>query len=241
MRTSVVAALCLLVAGCSAAPGSLDAPPPAGNVAPPAATSPEATAPAAAPAAPDPLEAKIRSMAEIKRARSPSFSPDGKRIAFVSDMGGLPEVYVVPTEGGKPERVTSLQDPVGGVAWSPDGAWLAFSVSPGGGMNQQIYLMRPDGKELRRITDGGQENNWLGDWTHEGAALTLSSSRRDRAAMDAYLFDLSGQKLDLVSKNTGTGSFSDVARDRKTADAASIIDAAGTAGGERPAVPGCTS
>jgi len=153
-------------------------------------------------------------MAQIKRAWSPSFSPDGARLAYVSDAGGLPEVYVIAIAGGTPERVTKLSDPVGGVAWSPDGAWLAISVAPGGGMNQQVYLVRPDGKDLQRITDGGRDNNWLGDWTPDGKALALASSRRDPAAMDAYLFDVDGKKLGLVAKNPSTGSLADVSADR---------------------------
>jgi dipeptidyl aminopeptidase/acylaminoacyl peptidase len=163
----------------------------------------------------DPVEAKIRAMGQIKRAWSPSFSPDGARLAFVSDAGELPEVYVVAAAGGTPERVTRLADPVGGVAWSPDGAWLALSVAPGGGMNQQIYLVRPDGKDLQRITDGGRDANWLGEWTRDGKALALASNRRDPAAMDAYLYEPGGKQLGLVAKNPGIGSLADVTRDRK--------------------------
>lgn len=156
-------------------------------------------------------------MTEIKRAWSPSFSPDGKRIAYVSDLNGVPAVFTVSSEGGALTPVTSLADPVSAVFWSPDGAWLAFSLAPGGGMNSQAYLVRPDGKDLRRITDGGKENNWLGNWTYDSKALTISSNRRDRAAMDAYLASVPSLRLDLVSQNPGTGSFSDVSRDRKSA------------------------
>ena len=209
------------IAACLVALGSCGGPArPSVTVPAPVVTAPDPTpapdpAPPAPPPAPDPVEAKVRAMAQIKRAWSPSFSPDGARLAYVSDAGGLPEVYVVPVAGGTPERVTKLSDPVGGVRWSPDGAWLAISVAPGGGMNQQIYLVRPDGKDLQRITDGGRDANWLGDWTPDGKALALASSRRDPAAMDAYLFDVDGKKLGLVAKNPGTGSLADVTADRK--------------------------
>jgi dipeptidyl aminopeptidase/acylaminoacyl peptidase len=75
--------------------------------------------------------------------------------------------------------------------------------------------VRPDGKDLQRITDGGRDVNWLGDWTPDAKALALASSRRDPATMDAYLFDVDGKKLGLVAKNPGTGSLSDVTADRK--------------------------
>src|SRR5688572_9690347 len=175
-------------------------PPPSPTLKPDAATTP----------APDPLEASVRRMAQIKRAWAPSFSPDGKRIVFISDLTGLPSIYTVPTEGGAPEQVPTPKDQVRFVTWSPDGAWLAFVIAPGGGMNQQVYLMRPDGKDLRRITDGGKDNNWLSKWSYDAKALTLSSNRRDPASMDAYVVDVASQKLTLVSKNPGIGSFSDI-------------------------------
>ena len=108
----------------------------------------------------------VTRMAKIGRASSPSFSPDGARLAYVSDQTGVPQVWVVQTGGGAPVQVTKGNDPVGRVVWSPDGEWLALSIAPGGGMNTQIYVVHPDGSGLRRLTDGGKETNNLGDWTH---------------------------------------------------------------------------
>jgi len=161
------------------------------------------------------LEAQVACMAKIGMCYSPSFSSDGKRVAFVSNLNGIPQVWIVPTQGGWPELITSLDDQVQGVSWSPDGAWLAFSLAPGGGMNSQIYLIRPDGTGLRRLTDGGKDNNWLGFWTHDGRSLALASNRRDPAAMDAYLVDIESGKLRLVAENQGTGMLTDVSRDRR--------------------------
>jgi len=156
-------------------------------------------------------------MAQIGSCSSPSWSADGSRIAFVSNLSGTPQIWTVAASGGFPERVTALDDPVGFAEWSPDGGWLAFSLAPGGGMNEQIYLVRPDGTGLRRLTDGGKENNRLGGWTHDGRALMVGSNRRDGAAIDAYLYDLAAGDLRLVSQNRGTGVFVDVSRDGRWA------------------------
>ena len=132
----------------------------------------------------DPLEAAVGRLARIGSCRGPSLAPDGGRVAFVADLTGIPQVWTVAVAGGEPTPVTALDDQVGMVAWSPAGDWLAFTLAPGGGMNEQIYLVRPDGSDLRRLTDGGSETNGLAGWTHDGRALLVNSNRRDGAAPD---------------------------------------------------------
>ena len=133
-------------------------------------------------------------MARIGRCGSPSFSPDSKTLAFVCDLSGVPQVWTAATEGGWPTLVTTLEDPVTVVEWSPTSDWLAILVAPGGGMNTQIYLVRPDGTGLKRYTPGGKDNNWLASWTHDGSAVMMSSNIRDGAAMDSYLLAVPGRK-----------------------------------------------
>jgi dipeptidyl aminopeptidase/acylaminoacyl peptidase len=165
----------------------------------------------------DDLETLVSSMTEIGVCRSPSFSPDTRRVAFISDANGMPQVWIAPTEGGEAAQVTNLADPVERVIWSPCDEWLAFSVSPGGGMNKQLYVVLADGTGLRRLTDGGKENNFMGVWTPDGRALTMSSNRRMFSAGDAYLVDVATGKQRRVIKNRGLGGFIDVTRDGKYA------------------------
>jgi Tol biopolymer transport system component len=109
----------------------------------------------------DELSTSVALMAKVGSCSSPAFSPDGKQLAFVSNMSGSPQIWSVATEGGWPVQVTALDDPVGFVTWSPDGKWLAFSLAPGGGMNTQVFLVRPDGTEMRRIgRRQGDEQSW---------------------------------------------------------------------------------
>lgn len=172
---------------------------------------------AAAPPPAEDLEAAVARMAKIGSCTSPSFSPDGKRLAFISNLSGGPQVWTVATEGGWPEQVTAFEDQVNNVDWSPDGRWLAFSMAPGGGLNTQIYLARPDGQSVTRITEGGKINNNLGGWSHDGRFVRLVSTRRDPGALDAYLYDVASRELRLVAENPGTGGLVDLSRDGRRA------------------------
>lgn len=80
----------------------------------------------------DELTKAVTLMARVGGCGSPTFSPDGKTLAFVCDLSGTPQVWTATTEGGWPTLVTALDDPVSSVEWSPSGNWLAISVAPGG-------------------------------------------------------------------------------------------------------------
>ncbi|MEM6936281.1 MAG: S9 family peptidase [Pseudomonadota bacterium] len=163
------------------------------------------------------LSAAVMRMAKVGSSSSPSFSPDGKTLAFVSTLSGLPQIWTIPTSGGFPRQVTALEDQIQSVTWSPDGEWLAFLLAPGGGMNSQIYLVRPDGTGMRQLTAGGQVNNFLAGWNRSGSRLWLASNERSPAAMDAYTYEMSSGELTHRANNPGIGGASDESPDGRRA------------------------
>lgn len=165
-------------------------------------------------AADEDLQVLVARMAKIGSCVNPSFSPDGKRLAVLCNLSGSPQIWTVPVEGGWPAQVTALDDQVSGLEWSPtDPDVLAFSLAPGGGLNEQIYVVRSDGQSLQRLTEGGKVNNRLAGWTRDGRSLRLGSNRGNPGSVDSYLYDLEKARLRLVAVNQGIGTLADVSPD----------------------------
>src|SRR5215203_1442737 len=162
------------------------------------------------------LTAAVERMARVTSSSSPALSPDGLKVAFLSNRSGVPQAWIASTDGtGGEKPVGSFEDPVTRLDWSPDGQWLALSVAPGGGLNEQIYLMHPDGSGLKRITEGGKENNILAGWS--GKLVRFSSARKDPGSLDAYVYDSETGKTRFVAANPGFGTLTDVSSDGKRA------------------------
>jgi Tol biopolymer transport system component len=81
----------------------------------------------------------------------PTWSPDGKQIAFVSDRDGNDEIYVMNVDGSNVKRLTNNPEQDLFPSWSPDGEWIVFSTTRD--VDAEIYKMNKNGGSLIRLTD----------------------------------------------------------------------------------------
>lgn len=98
---------------------------------------------------------------------SPSWSPDGRRIAFASarhrdwDIGSASDIYVVGVRGGRPQKLTSTDGGCGQPSWSPDGRRIAYTYNPGlfdSPRHSQIAVIDVNTRRRRVLTSALDRN-----------------------------------------------------------------------------------
>jgi TolB protein len=106
---------------------------------------------------------------------SPSWSPDGQSLAYVSFEGRLPTVYVQELKTGERRRVSARAGVNQAPAWSPDGTKLALTLSTRDG-NLDIYTLDLASQALTRITDDPGIDTEP-QWSNDGRTLYFTSDR----------------------------------------------------------------
>ncbi len=105
---------------------------------------------------------------------SPSFAPDGRRIAYVSFEQKRPRIFVQHIDTGRREQITNFEGLNGAPSWSPDGSRLAFVLSRDG--NPEIYVMDMGSRQMRRVTNQGAIDTEP-FWGKDGQTIYFTSDR----------------------------------------------------------------
>ncbi|NLY13663.1 MAG: Tol-Pal system protein TolB [Gammaproteobacteria bacterium] len=125
---------------------------------------------------------------------SPSFAPDGKRIAYVSFEQKRPRIFVQNIETGHREQISNYEGLNGAPAWSPDGNRLAFVLSRDG--NPEIYVMDMGSRQVRRVTNHAAIDTEP-FWGKDGQTLYFTSDRSGKPQI--YRMNINGGAAERVT------------------------------------------
>ena len=120
---------------------------------------------------------------------APTLSGDATAVAFVSNRSGEPRVWISRFNGDDPELLTTGVDPVLQVSWSPDGRWLACLIAPSGGARTEVWIIRPDGRDLHQLAGFGDSSATFGRWSHDRSWLTVAEADRHTGRSAAWLVE----------------------------------------------------
>lgn len=178
--------------------------------------------------------------------RGPTWSPDGRRLAFTSNREGSFAVYTMAAEGGQVRRLTHSDETEADPAWSPDGSLIAFwrGVYPA----SDLYVVAADGSRERRLTNTPQVREVTPCWSPDGSAiayatddgelLTIGSDGSNPTVVAAFpvgvagspawipvaVLDLAADRLHALEPGGGTGpvALNDASLERALRQAAGL-------------------
>ena len=107
--------------------------------------------------------------------RGPKWSPDGSKIAFISDRSGTRQVHMMNADGSNVEQLTSGPETGSSApAWSPDGSRIAFARSVASG-NNDIFIANSDGTNAVNVTNNPRDEK-SPDWSPRGDEIAFLRS-----------------------------------------------------------------
>jgi len=133
--------------------------------------------------------------------QTPSVSPEGSEVVYLSDNGGHGNLWVIGTDGSNERQITFDHEPevaLGVPYWSPRGDWIVFIVSRS--FQTGLALVRPDGSDRRPI---GPERCWHASWSPDGRWIYYSTPHEPGTRLEKCPVD--GGEPVVVSESSSGG------------------------------------
>jgi tricorn protease len=128
--------------------------------------------------------------------RAAAWSPDGKNIAFISDMSGEDQFYLI-DQLGKNDPIpltTSIKEAINSPRWSPNSKHLAFSTGDG-----ELFTLNVSSKEVKRVDK--DEYGGIGDFTWSPGGAYLAYSKGNSSGFGSlYIYSLSDSKIQRITE-----------------------------------------
>ncbi len=146
----------------------------------------------------------VQRFLNVRTASGPTFSPNGDRIAFLSGISGVPQVWSVPISSGWPDQVTFESERVGSIDYSPVANELIYSIDEGGNERMQLHLLSNGGAIDEPLTASPRVIHGFGGWSRDGRRIAWSSNERDPAFSDIYVREMSNGAVRRVLEEDAT-------------------------------------
>jgi len=118
-----------------------------------------------------------------------AWSPDGKTIAFISNISGRNNLWLVPAEGGWPTQLTVSDQRQTAPAWSPDGKWIAYMSDYDGDEQWDIFLVSPSTGQVVNLTNTREIAEESPTWSPDGRYLAYMVKPKTSSVFEIDVYD----------------------------------------------------
>jgi len=131
-----------------------------------------------------------------------TWSPDGKQIAFISNISGRNNLWLVPATGGWPTQLTISDQRQSQPVWSPDGTWIAFISDHDGDEQWDVFLVSPKTGDVVNLTTSPESAEEEPAWSPDGRQLAYITKSKTGSTFEIELMDVATRHVRHLTKNT---------------------------------------
>jgi dipeptidyl aminopeptidase/acylaminoacyl peptidase len=150
----------------------------------------------------EPRSLTIEKLYMTRQVGRPTWSPDGKSIAFISNMSGRNNIWTVSAEGGWPTQLTVSDQRQSSVAWSPDGKWIAYQSDYDGDEQWDIFIVSPKTGKVVNLTGTREIAEMDPTWSPDGRYLAYLVKPKTSAAYEIDIYDMVMREVKHLTTNT---------------------------------------
>jgi len=150
----------------------------------------------------EPRGLTIEKLFMTRQIGRPTWSPDGKSIAFISNMSGRNNLWVVPADGGFPSQLTVSDQRQTAPTWSPDGKWIAYQSDYDGDEQWDIFLVSPKTGKVVNLTQTREIAETAPTWSPDARYLAYEVKPKTSAAVEIDIYDMVMREVKHLTTNT---------------------------------------
>jgi len=150
----------------------------------------------------EPRSLTIEKLYMTRQVGRPTWAPDGKSIAFISNMSGRNNLWLVPAEGGWPVQLTVSDQRQAAPTWSPDGKWIAYQSDYDGDELWDIFLVSPKTGKVVNLTSTREIAETDPTWSPDGRYLAYLVKPKTSAAHEIDIYDTVMREVKHLTTNT---------------------------------------
>jgi dipeptidyl aminopeptidase/acylaminoacyl peptidase len=131
-----------------------------------------------------------------------TWSPDGKQIAFVTNISGRNNLWLVPATGGWPTQLTISDQRQLDPTWSPDGKWIAYTSDYDGNEQWDIFVVSPKTGEVQNLTITKEVAESTPVWSLDGGSLAYRVKAKSSPNFEIDVMEITTRHVRHVTQNT---------------------------------------
>jgi len=147
----------------------------------------------------------IENLYMTRQVGGSTWSPDGKTVAFVSNISGRNNIWLVPSEGGWPTQLTVSDQREIGPTWSPTGKWIAYASDYDGDEQWDIFLVSPKTGQVVNVTNTREISEESPTWSPDGRFLAYTVKPKTSSSFEIDVYDTAMREV----KHLTTGTAAD--------------------------------